>query len=117
MIRMGFVMRVHAGKHAEYRRRHDELWPEMDAMLKEHGVRSYTIWLDAARNLLFAQVEAESRERWDAIPATPICRRWWAYMKDIMDTNPDASPVSEPLAEVFHLEAESAESHWGSDHP
>jgi L-rhamnose mutarotase len=105
MIRMGFVMKVHPGAHAEYKRRHDQLWPEMAALLREQGVRSYTIWLDAKRNLLFAHVEAESRERWDAIAAAPACRRWWAYMKDIMETNPDTSPVSEELGEVFHLAA------------
>jgi L-rhamnose mutarotase len=105
---MGFLMKVHAGKHAEYKRRHDQLWPEMRALLEAHGVRSYTIWLDAPRSLLFAHVEVESRERWDAIAAAPACRRWWEYMKDIMETHPDASPVSEELAEVFHLEAAPA---------
>ncbi len=117
MIRMGFLMKVGAGKHAEYKRRHDELWPEMDALLKEHGVHSYTIWLDAPRNLLFAHVEVESKERWDAIAATPVCRRWWAYMKDIMETNPDASPVAEELAEVFHLEGGGRAGERSSDHP
>ncbi len=104
MIRMAFVMKVHPDAHAEYERRHDQLWPEMAAMLRAHGLRTYTIWLDAARSLLFAQVEVESKERWDAVASDPVCRRWWAYMKDIMETNPDASPVVEELAEVFRLE-------------
>jgi L-rhamnose mutarotase len=105
MIRLGFVMRVSPGAHAEYKRRHDALWPEMAALLREHGVRDYTIWLDGARNLLLAHVVAESRERWEAIARSPVCRRWWAHMKDIMEANPDDSPVSEELAEVFHLES------------
>ena len=105
MIRMGFVMTVHPTAHAEYQRRHDELWPEMAALLAEHGVRSYTIHLDPRRSLLFAHVEAESKERWDAIAESPVCRRWWAFMRELMETHPDGSPVSEPLREVFHLES------------
>ena len=104
MIRMAFVMKVHPGAHAEYRRRHDQLWPEMAALLRAHGLGSYSIWLDAGRSLLFAQVEVESKERWDAVASDPVCRRWWAYMKDIMETNPDESPVAEELVEVFRLE-------------
>jgi L-rhamnose mutarotase len=105
MTRMGFVMKVDPDAHVEYKRRHDQLWPEMAALLRAHGVLAYTIWLDPRRSLLFAHVEVESREKWDAIAATPVCRRWWAYMKDIMETNPDTSPVSEELGEVFHLAA------------
>jgi L-rhamnose mutarotase len=104
MVRMGFLMSVQPTAHAEYKRRHDELWPELAAVLREHGVRSYTIYLDERRSLLFGTVEAESQERWDAIARTPVCRRWWAFMKDIMPANPDDSPISEPLREVFHLE-------------
>jgi L-rhamnose mutarotase len=98
-------MRVHPDQHAEYRRRHDALWPDLAATLRAHGVLDYTIWLDPRRSLLFAHVAVESRERWDAIAATPVCRRWWAYMRDIMETNPDQSPVAEELQDVFHLAA------------
>lgn len=105
MIRLGFVMRVHPTQHAEYQRRHDAIWPELAATLREHGVRSYTIWLDPRRSLLFAHVEAESRERWDAIARTAVCQRWWGTMRDIMETNADQSPVSEELVDVFHLAA------------
>jgi L-rhamnose mutarotase len=105
MIRLGFVMRVHPDAHVEYQRRHDALWPEMAALLRAQGVLDYTIWLDPGRSLLFAQVTVESKERWDAIASTPICRRWWAYMQDVMETNPDQSPISEELQEVFHLAA------------
>ena len=105
MIRRAFLMRVHPDAHAEYKRRHDEIWPELQATLREHGVRSYSIYLDAERSQLFACLELESLERWDAIAGTPVCRRWWAHMRDIMDTNPDDSPVSLELGEVFHLSA------------
>ena len=62
-----------------------------------------SIFLDGQRNLLFAYVELESVERWNAIAGTDVCRRWWGYMRDLMATNPDDSPVSEDLTEVFHL--------------
>lgn len=104
MIRKAFVMQVHPTAHDEYRRRHDAIWPELTAALRDHGVRSYSIFLDAGRNLLFAYAEIESIERWNAIADTAVCRRWWAAMRDVMETHPDDSPVSQDLAEVFHLD-------------
>ena len=103
MVRKAFIMRLHATAHAEYRRRHDAIWPELAAALRDHGVRSYSIFLDAARNLLFAYVELDSVERWNALSTTEVCRRWWAFMRDLMETHADSRPVSEDLAEVFHL--------------
>ena len=107
MIRKAFVMHVRPEAHDEYRRRHDELWPELAAVLSAHGVLSYSIFLDAQRHLLFAYVELASLERWNAIADTDVCRRWWRYMRDIMATNPDDSPLSEDLSEMFHLRSSS----------
>ncbi|MNF02634.1 L-rhamnose mutarotase [compost metagenome] len=73
-------------------------------MLKEHGAHHYSIFLDEARNLLFGYVEIESEERWDAVANTAVCQRWWQHMGDVMPSNPDHSPVSSPLREVFYLE-------------
>lgn len=103
MIRKAFVMQVNPDAHAEYKRRHDELWPEMAALLREHGSHNYSIFLDADRNLLFGYVEIEDEARWAAVANTDACRRWWAYMRDVMATNPDSSPISQDLTEVFHL--------------
>ena len=103
MLRKAFVMQVNPDAHAEYARRHDALWPEMAETLKAHGAHDYSIWLDAKRSLLFAQVAIESEARWAAIADTEVCRRWWAFMRDVMATNPDGSPVSEELTEAFYL--------------
>lgn len=103
MIRKAFVMRLHATAHEEYRRRHDAIWPELAQALRDHGVTSYSIFLDAARNLLFAYVELASLERWNALATTEVCRRWWVFMRDIMETHADASPVSDDLVEMFHI--------------
>ena len=104
MIRKAFLMWVNGDAHEEYQRRHAALWPEMRATLEGHGVRSYSIFLNPSLNLLFGYVECDSAEQWDAIASTEVCQRWWAYMRDVMPTNPDNSPVSTDLVEVFHLQ-------------
>ena len=104
MIRKAFIMTLDAGQEAEYRRRHNPIWPDLEAALKAHGVHNYSIFLDPASSKLFASVEIEDAARWDAIAQTEVCRRWWAAMKDIMATNPDNSPQSVELEEVFHLD-------------
>ena len=103
MIRKASIMKVFADCHEEYRKRHDELWPEMEEMLLAHGVSTYSIFLDAGSHTLFTYLEIEDEELWAKSADTPVCRKWWDYMKDIMETNPDHSPVSIELSEVFHL--------------
>ncbi|WP_448309732.1 L-rhamnose mutarotase [Pantoea sp. PGP6] len=103
MLRRAFVMQVIADCHAEYQRRHSPIWPELAETLKAHGAHNYAIWLDAERNLLFASVEIESEARWEAVARTEVCQRWWASMKDLMPSNQDNSPVSQPLKPVFFL--------------
>ena len=103
MIRIAFVMGVNPGQHAEYERRHNPIWDELAEALKAHGVHNYSIFLHEETDQLFAYAEIESKERWNAIAQTEVCQRWWAYMKDIMPTNPDNSPVSTPLKPVFYL--------------
>jgi L-rhamnose mutarotase len=97
-------MSVHAGQEAEYERRHHPIWRELEETLVRHGVRTYTIFLDPATRDLFGYAEIESEERWAAIASTDVCRRWWRHMKEIMPANPDDSPVSHELREVFHIE-------------
>jgi L-rhamnose mutarotase len=108
MVRKAFRMSVHAGRAAEYVRRHQPIWAELEAALLDHGVRTYSIYLDEQTGDLFAYVEVEDEARWAAIGATPICRRWWASMRDLMPSNADDSPVTRGLDEVFHLERPAA---------
>jgi L-rhamnose mutarotase len=103
-IRKAFRMSVHPGRHGEYERRHAPIWPELEAVLKAHGAHRYSIFLDETDGSLFGYVEVEDEARWDAIAQTMECRRWWAHMRDLMPTNPDDSPRSTPLREVFHLD-------------
>jgi L-rhamnose mutarotase len=104
MIRKAFVMRVHAGHEAEYARRHQPIWQELADVLKAHGVHNYSIFLHDETRQLFAYAEIEDEARWAAIAQTEVCRRWWQRMADVMPSNPDNSPVSQGLREVFHLE-------------
>ncbi len=104
MIRKAFVMSVDAGREVEYERRHRPIWAELAAVLKSHGAHNYSIYLHPETRQLFGYVEIESEERWAAIAKTEVCQRWWKHMGDIMPSNPDHSPVSRELKEVFHLE-------------
>jgi L-rhamnose mutarotase len=103
MIRKAFVMSVHAGREAEYARRHQPIWQELADTLRAHGVHNYSIHLHPETRQLFGYAEIESEERWQAIAQTEVCRRWWKHMADVMPANPDSSPVSAPLQEVFYL--------------
>jgi L-rhamnose mutarotase len=105
MLRKAFRMSVHRGHEAEYERRHRPVWRELEETLRLHGVHRYSIFLDEPTGDLFAYVELECEERWRALASTDVCRRWWRHMRELMPTNPDASPVSRDLREVFHIEA------------
>ena len=100
----GFKMKLFPGMEEEYKRRHDALWPEMKEMIKEYGGGNYSIFLDPETLVLYGYIEIESEERWAMSANTDACRRWWHYMADIMETNPDESPVSVDLIPVFHLD-------------
>lgn len=104
MIRKAFLMTLKPGNREEYERRHNPIWPELQEALKRHGVRNYSIFLDRNTDRLFAYAEIESEELWQQITQTDGCQRWWAYMKDLMLTNVDDSPVAITLDEVFHLD-------------
>ena len=96
-------MKLHQGQEAEYKRRHDALWPELKKILKSTGISNYSIFLDEKTSDLFGVMEIENQEALINLPNNPIMKRWWSYMKDIMDSNEDHSPVSIPLKEVFYL--------------
>ncbi|HTS18875.1 MAG TPA: L-rhamnose mutarotase [Verrucomicrobiae bacterium] len=104
MIRKAFVMSVNEGQETEYQARHNPIWPELEAVLKKHGVHNYSIFLHPQTRQLFGYVEIEDETRWEAIAKTAECRKWWAHMKDIMPSHADNSPVSTALQIVFHLD-------------
>jgi L-rhamnose mutarotase len=104
MIRKAFLMTLRPGCRDEYERRHNPIWPELQEVLKRHGVSNYSIFLEPGSERLFAYAEVESEELWQRIAGTDACRRWWAHMKELMLTNEDNSPSTVGLDEVFHLD-------------
>jgi len=104
MTRTAFTMKLKPGFEAEYRRRHDQIWPELVRELEAAGVSDYSIYLDEATLTLFAFQKLKDHHTADALPSRDVVKRWWTYMADIMDTNPDNSPRVTNLREVFHMD-------------
>lgn len=102
-MRVAFRMQLHKGKETEYKKRHDELWPELRALLKANGICDYYIFLHEETGALTGVLDVDDPHALDTLPEHAVMRKWWNYMADIMDTNPDNSPVSVPLKEVFYL--------------
>lgn len=104
MERVAFKMQLKQGFEAEYRKRHDEIWPELVKTLREAGISDYSIFLDPETLVLFGVQKLAPRSSSDKLPGKAIMRKWWDYMKDLMDTNPDGSPVVKDLVEIFHMD-------------
>jgi L-rhamnose mutarotase len=103
MQRVAFKMQLRKGFEEEYKKRHDEIWPELAQLLKQTGISEYSIFLDPTTNSLFGVLKVPDPLNLDNLPRQEVMQRWWKYMGDIMDSNPDNSPTSVPLKEVFYL--------------
>ena len=104
MQRVAFKMKLKPGNEAEYEKRHNEIWPELQALLRGQGVSDYSIFLDEETLVLFAVQKVDGDQGSQDLGKNPIVQKWWHYMADIMDVNEDESPVTVPLREVFYLE-------------
>ena len=98
-----FKMRLNPGLRDEYRARHDAIWPELVDLLRQAGISDYSIHFDAETDTLFGVLWRADGHAMDALPQSPVMRRWWAYMADIMETKPDDEPMAVPLETVFHM--------------
>jgi len=103
MHRVAFKMKLFQGHEAEYKKRHDEIWPELAMLLKKNGIEDYSIFLDEETNALFGVLKIDDPELLNKLPLAPVMQQWWTHMKDLMETNEDNSPVAVPLKEVFYL--------------
>lgn len=99
-----FIMHLNPGMKDEYKRRHDTIWPELSALLREAGVRDYSIHFDEDTNTLFGVLWRRTDHTMDSLPDHPVMQRWWAYMADLMQTDPDNRPVQKTLETVFHMD-------------
>jgi len=104
MKRFAFKMKLKPGFREEYKKRHDAIWPELAELIKSTGVADYSIFLDEETNILFAVQKQGGGQSSQDLGQNPVVQKWWSYMADIMETNPDNSPVSVPLTEVFHMD-------------
>ena len=104
MARSAFKMYLKPGCEAEYQKRHNEIWLELKQILQENGVYDYSIFWDKDSNVLFAVQKNRNGVGSQDIGSNPIIQKWWDYMADIMEVNPDNSPLSIPLTELFYLE-------------
>lgn len=103
-MRLAFKMHLNEGHKEEYVKRHNELWPELQQLLKDAGVSEYSIFLDESTNTLFAFQKVSGEGGSQDLGQTAIVQKWWAYMADIMKTNNDHSPVTTAMEEVFYME-------------
>ena len=103
MEKYAFRMKLNPGMKAEYIRRHDAIWPELVALLKDAGVSDYSIHIDEETNTLVGVLWRRNDHTMDDLPNHPVMKRWWAHMADIMETKPDNEPVAVPLETVFHM--------------
>jgi L-rhamnose mutarotase len=103
MEKFAFKMHLNPGMEAEYKKRHDEIWPELVELLKQAGVSDYSIHLDGETNTLFGVLWRVEKHGMDSLPEHPVMKRWWAYMADIMRTNERSEPIAIPLETVFHM--------------
>jgi L-rhamnose mutarotase len=101
---LAFKMKLIPGNSHEYKKRHDLIWPELKSLLKEHGISDYSIYLDEESHILFGKMTVENISFLKSLPESTVMKKWWVYMKDIMVTNDDYSPVSIPLKQVFFME-------------
>jgi L-rhamnose mutarotase len=104
MMRHAFTMKLKPGFEAEYKKRHDEIWPELAKELRKAGVSDYSIFLEEETLTLFAVQKLSDKNSAADLPKNPVIRKWWDYMAPLMEVNPDHSPVAKPLKEVFHLD-------------
>ncbi len=103
MQKFAFRMQLNPGMEAEYRARHDAIWPELVALLKEAGIEDYSIHLDPESHALFGVLWRRDDHGMEDMPAHPVMRKWWAHMADLMQTHPDGAPIAVPLVPMFHL--------------
>ena len=103
MTRIAFKMKLFKGYEEEYKKRHDEIWEDLKLLLNKNGVKDFSIFLDEETNALFAYLQIADATKLDDLPNNPVQQKWWSYMKDIMETNEDNSPVRTSLKEVFYL--------------
>ncbi|WGQ13261.1 L-rhamnose mutarotase [Sphingobacterium faecium] len=103
MEKVAFKMKLKPGMLEEYKKRHQEIWPKLVDLLHYNGISDYTIFLDEETDTLFAVQRLSGHSSQD-LANEVIVQKWWLYMRDLMEVNPDNSPISKNLQHVFHMD-------------
>ena len=103
MQRLAFKMKLKKGQIEVYKKRHDQIWSELKTLLRENGVCEYSIFFDEETNILFAFQKISGKNGSQDLASDDVVKKWWNFMADIMEVNPDNSPITTPLEEVFFL--------------
>ncbi len=104
MEKIAFKLFLNPGQADEYKKRHDQIWPEMVSLLKAAGVSDYSIYLDEQTHSLFAVLWRTNNHKMDDLPNHPVMQKWWAHMSDIMQREKNGGPVIVHLKTMFHLD-------------
>jgi len=104
MEQIAFLTRLKPGHESEYRRRHTQIWPELQAALSGAGVRDYSIFLDPVTLSLFAVLRLTPDNTRNELPSLPVMRRWWDFMADLMEVDETNRPLERALTRVFHMD-------------
>jgi L-rhamnose mutarotase len=102
MARLAFLMELLPGNEAIYKQKHDEIWPELVETLRQYGVRNYSIFRHELT--LYAYLECDDADRLAKQRDNPVVQRWWRMMEPYMVYNPDHTPRTTGLDEVFHMD-------------
>lgn len=104
--RIAYTMKLKPNAADEYKRRHDEIWPEVTALLHEHGFHDFSIFIEEETSTLFAVYRASSEATASNanLRHTEVMQRWWKYMAELVEFNDDETPKTHPLKMVFHMD-------------
>ena len=104
MIRKSFRLTLKKGKFDEYKKKHDEIWPELSNILTKMGITNYSIFYDSTDNALIEYMELMDVNQFDQMEELEIVKKWNIFMSDLLVTKSetDSSPIVTELVEAFY---------------
>ncbi|SVC50428.1 uncharacterized protein METZ01_LOCUS303282 [marine metagenome] len=106
MSSVGQVLKLKPGCYDEYKKRHDELWPELADLMTAHGI---DMAIYRFEDYLFVYGTAPSEEDWETIGTHPVTPHWNEYMSEVLETDTSGELVRHILPQAFSFGAFSRE--------
>ena len=104
MERILFTMEIFPGTEAEYKRRHDEIWPEMVEALRDSGVANYSLFRRGTEIIAYAECTPDAVTAFRTAGATDVNRRWATWFQDVISRISDADGNLLRVEEVWHMD-------------